>query len=159
MSCTDWADNGEMIRDVVELGYIVPDSDTVLDVTYGLGNWWTCVRPSQLLTHDLALDGVDFRHLPEPDSSVDVVVFDLAVRPPGRYQPRRDSRIPCPVRPQRRTDQPARAHAAHPRRAHRSPPRRHARAASCSSSASPSKAAEPSTTCPPSSSCAPSSWD
>jgi hypothetical protein len=49
---------------------------TVLDVTYGRGMWWRRHRPAQLVAHDLALDGVDFRELPHPDSSFDTVCFD-----------------------------------------------------------------------------------
>lgn len=81
-SVQDWPSNGHLIADVVELGYIQPD-DTVLDVTYGRGNWWTRHRPTHLVEHDLALDGVDFRDLPESDGSVDVVAFDPPYVPQG----------------------------------------------------------------------------
>jgi hypothetical protein len=67
-------DNGPLIAAAAQL-WIKPD-DIVLDVTYGQGRFWTTFRPEHLVTHDLAIDGVDFRHLPEPDASVDVVVFD-----------------------------------------------------------------------------------
>jgi hypothetical protein len=49
---------------------------TVLDVTYGRGNWWTKFRPEDLTAHDLITDGVDFRALPEADSAFDAVCFD-----------------------------------------------------------------------------------
>lgn len=49
---------------------------SVLDMTYGGGKWWEWFRPAELIGHDLITDGVDFRHLPEPDASVDAVCFD-----------------------------------------------------------------------------------
>lgn len=50
---------------------------SVLDVTYGAGNWWTRFKPEVFTAHDLyKLDGVDFRALPEPDASVDTVCYD-----------------------------------------------------------------------------------
>lgn len=66
--------NGPLIAAAAEL-WIGPE-DLVVDVTYGKGNFWTVVRPHNLVTHDLGLDGVDFRHLPELDGSVDVLVLD-----------------------------------------------------------------------------------
>lgn len=49
---------------------------SVLDVTYGRGLWWRRFRPEQLVAHDLALDGVDFRDLPHADREFDAVCFD-----------------------------------------------------------------------------------
>lgn len=53
---------------------------SVLDVTYGngdtAGGWWRRFTPDPFTFHDLALDGVDFRSLPESDGSVDTVCFD-----------------------------------------------------------------------------------
>lgn len=66
--------NGPLIAAAAQL-WIKPD-DVVLDVTYGRGLFWTDYRPPILVAHDLAVDGVDFRHLPDLDGSVDVVVFD-----------------------------------------------------------------------------------
>ena len=66
--------NGPLIAAVAKL-WIDPE-DVVLDVTYGRGRFWTDFTPGTLLTHDIALDGVDFRKLPEADNSVDVVAFD-----------------------------------------------------------------------------------
>jgi hypothetical protein len=77
--------NGPLIAAAAALW--IADDDDVLDVTYGRGNFWTDYRPEHLRWHDLALDGVDFRHLPEPDRSVDVVVFD----PPYISQGGRDT--------------------------------------------------------------------
>jgi len=57
---------------------------SVLDVTYGDGGWWRRYKPADFTAHDLyKLDGVDFRHLPEPDSSVDAVCFDPPYIPAG----------------------------------------------------------------------------
>lgn len=77
--------NGPLVAAVAAL-WIEP-ADAVMDVTYGKGNFWTVYRPDNLITHDLALDGVDFRELPEADGSVDVVVFD----PPYIAQGGRDT--------------------------------------------------------------------
>lgn len=57
---------------------------SVLDVTYGNGNWWTTFQPAEFTAHDLyKLDGIDFRHLPEPDRSIDSVCFDPPYIPQG----------------------------------------------------------------------------
>jgi hypothetical protein len=56
---------------------------TVMDVTYGSGMWWRRCRPTGLITHDIEVDGVDFRALPEADNSVDTVVFDPPYIPQG----------------------------------------------------------------------------
>lgn len=58
---------------------------SVLDCTYGRGRWWTKYRPAELITHDIELDGVDFRALPEDDRSVDAVCFDPPYIPQGGY--------------------------------------------------------------------------
>lgn len=73
LAVKNWKDNGAMIADVAQLGYI---TGTVLDVTYGQGTFWKHWQPETLITHDLAIDGVDFRALPEKDVSVDCVVMD-----------------------------------------------------------------------------------
>ncbi len=78
-------ENGPLIAAAAAL-WIEP-ADRVIDVTYGKGNFWTVYRPESLVAHDLALDGVDFRELPEADGSVDVVVFD----PPYIAQGGRDT--------------------------------------------------------------------
>lgn len=50
---------------------------SVLDVTYGEGKWWDKFTPDPFTFHDLyKVDGVDFRELPEADSSVSTVCFD-----------------------------------------------------------------------------------
>lgn len=60
---------------------------SVMDVTYGngptAGGWWGRVTPDPFTFHDLALDGVDFRALPEADSSVETVCFDPPYIPAG----------------------------------------------------------------------------
>lgn len=73
LAAKNWKDNGAMIADVAQLGYI---TGTVLDVTYGQGTFWKYWTPETLITHDIAIDGVDFRFLPEKDGSVDCVVLD-----------------------------------------------------------------------------------
>lgn len=62
-------------------------SGSVLDATYGngetAGGWWRRFTPDPFTYHDLALDGVDFRHLPEDDRSIDTVCFDPPYVPAG----------------------------------------------------------------------------
>jgi hypothetical protein len=58
---------------------------SVLDVTYGGGRWWDRYRPDPFTWHDLIVDGVDFRQLPETDASVDVVTFDPPYVTSGPY--------------------------------------------------------------------------
>lgn len=67
-----WPNNAALIADVARLHF--RPNDTILDVTYGSGNFWTRYKPARLLTH--GPDGVDFRDLPESARSIDVVVFD-----------------------------------------------------------------------------------
>jgi hypothetical protein len=65
---------------------------SVLDVTYGRGGWWQRFQPDPFTAHDLyKLDGVDFRHLPEADQSVDTVCFDPPYVLHGRIE---SSRVP-----------------------------------------------------------------
>lgn len=66
--------NGPLIAAAAQLW--IGDDDLVADVTYGRGNFWSDYTPPQLVMHDIAIDGVDFRHLPEDDETFDVVVFD-----------------------------------------------------------------------------------
>ncbi len=73
--------NGHLIAVAAVLW--IKDDDEVLDVTYGRGLFWTTYRPQHFTSHDIATDGVDFRHLPEADGSVDVVVFDPPYIPQG----------------------------------------------------------------------------
>lgn len=80
-SVVECRENGPLIAAVAQL-WIKPE-DQVLDVTYGLGLFWTRYRPERLIVHDLAIDDVDFRHLPEADASIDVVVFDPPYIPQG----------------------------------------------------------------------------
>lgn len=64
--------NADMIAAIAPL-YL---TGSVLDATYGLGNWWSRFTPDPFTWHDLAKDQVDFRDLPEADRSIDAVTFD-----------------------------------------------------------------------------------
>lgn len=75
LAATAWSTNADLIADCVQLGYLRSEWRTI-DPTYGRGNWWKKWRPDDLVTHDLKIDGVDFRDLPEPSDSLDVVAFD-----------------------------------------------------------------------------------
>jgi hypothetical protein len=68
-----WKDNGYLIAEAARLGYL---DGHVLDCTYGAGVFWKQWRPEKLTTHDLRIDGVDFRNLPHPDGTFDASVID-----------------------------------------------------------------------------------
>lgn len=75
----NWSTNGHLIADVAAL--YLSEHDSVLDVTYGLGLFWTKWQPKLLQKSDIFprqadVRGWDFRSLPVSDSSYDVVVFD-----------------------------------------------------------------------------------
>lgn len=72
-------DNADLIRAVAPL-YL---TGSVLDVTYGRGMWWRRFTPEPFAFHDIAIDGVDFRALPEADDSWDTVCFDPPYLPQG----------------------------------------------------------------------------
>lgn len=71
----EWPHNSALIADCARLGYLHEDWRT-LDPTYGKGNWWKDFRPKDLVAHDIALDGVDFRNLSYPNNSFDAVAYD-----------------------------------------------------------------------------------
>lgn len=74
--------NGPLIAEAAKL-WIKP-TDVVMDVTYGRGLFWTHYKhPGTFIAHDLAIDGIDFRALPETDGSIDVVIFDPPYISPG----------------------------------------------------------------------------
>jgi hypothetical protein len=75
--------NADLMVACRQLGYLGTSDDTVLDVTYGRGTWWRKYRPERLIAHDLALDGIDFRQLPEADGSVPVICYDPPYTPTG----------------------------------------------------------------------------
>ncbi len=68
-------DNADVFPKVLALH--LPRGATVADVTYGLGVFWRNVNPKdyKILPTDLKT-GVDCRHLPYKDSSIDCVVLD-----------------------------------------------------------------------------------
>ena len=90
-----WPSNGHLIRDVADLGYV---GDYVLDVTYGLGNFWTQWMPLVLLGVDanpeksMTGESVDFTSLPFGDGEWDTVVFDPPYKLNGTPDPDVDER-------------------------------------------------------------------
>jgi hypothetical protein len=68
--------NSDLIAAAAQV-WVRPD-DRGMDVTWGTGRWKTNRhhRPELFTKHDLKLDGVDFRRLPEPDGSVDCIYYD-----------------------------------------------------------------------------------
>ena len=74
LAATAWPTNAHLIEDVARL-YLKPDM-LILDPTFGRGIWWQRWKPNRIIIHDLKLDGVDFRNLPEADGTFDAVAFD-----------------------------------------------------------------------------------
>lgn len=112
MAVDRWGTNADLIADaVVPLGYLDPDTDRVLDPTWGHGVWWQRVRPARFVASDLepdkspldcpvCVDGgehptddkgrpvhagrsVDFTALPFDADTFDVVAFDPPYVPVG----------------------------------------------------------------------------
>lgn len=79
LAAHSWRTNAELIADVAEL--YLDRSWRILDPTFGRGIWWNAWAPSaelggELVTHDLRIDGTDFRELPHDDATFDAVAFD-----------------------------------------------------------------------------------
>lgn len=112
LAVASWVTNADLIADaVVPLGYLNPDTDAVLDVTWGHGVWWKRVHPARFVASDLEPaksplectycvggDGhptddkgrpihngrsVDFTALPFDANAFDVVAFDPPYVPVG----------------------------------------------------------------------------
>lgn len=75
LAAHDWKSNAELIEACVALGYLRKDWVT-LDPTYGNGTWWKNWRPDRLVTHTRQIDRSDFRRLPYPSSSFNVIAYD-----------------------------------------------------------------------------------
>lgn len=73
LAADKYTTNSDLMIACRDLGYIRGD---ICDVTYGKGTWWKTWRPDHLTTHDIDIDGVDFRDLPHADDSFDTVTFD-----------------------------------------------------------------------------------
>lgn len=83
LSTFGWRNNAELIDAVHQLGYL-RDGESVLDPTFGKGNWWTTYRPEHLTALNRATDGSDFRDLAQfRDGSFDAVAFDPPYVCPG----------------------------------------------------------------------------
>jgi len=90
----EWPSNSELIEAVFGMHVwpkawaAPPDGPRIIDVTYGKGTWWKWMEGPdrggwEFTGHDYRHDGVDFRSLPEPDNSFDVVAFDPDYIAPG----------------------------------------------------------------------------
>jgi hypothetical protein len=88
-AATPWNSNGHLIADVAKFGYL---GGVVVDATYGRGTFWTHHKPDLLAIHDIRVDGVDFRNLPEATSTVDTVVLDPPYKLNGTPDPIVDER-------------------------------------------------------------------
>lgn len=100
MAIDQWTNNGHLIADCHKLKYI-ENLDTVLDVTYGYGTFWSVWKPKGYLFHGSDIDpskspddpqGVDFRKLPHDDKSFDVVVYDPPYKMNGQPTQESDER-------------------------------------------------------------------
>lgn len=74
-----WRDNGAMMADVAQLGYL---EGRVLDVTYGKGVFWKHWKPEKLTVHE-----GDFRFLPYLEDEMDAVVLDGPYKLNGTSRP------------------------------------------------------------------------
>ena len=92
LECQKWKTNSELIQAVFDIHVngkpwaMVEGGPVVMDVTYGRGVWWHWRRPEnqmRFIAHDIKIDGVDYRKLPEADGSVDVIAFDPDYIAPG----------------------------------------------------------------------------
>jgi len=86
MAAGGWATNAELINDVSRLGWI---GDEVLDLSYGLGKFWSDWQPTFLTRNDLDPDKGDFSHdarmiPPEWLARFDTTVWDPPYRMSGR---------------------------------------------------------------------------
>lgn len=80
-----WKNNAALFADVARLGYL---DGSVLDTTWGLGNFWKLWQPEVLVGCDInpgrARDVIcDFSALPFADTSFDSVVFDPEYKTSG----------------------------------------------------------------------------
>lgn len=87
MAATAWASNAAMIVDLVRLGYLRAEWNT-LDATYGEGHWWDLWWPERLTTNDWDVDKPaefhdDFRQLRWDDGTFDAVAYDPPYIAPG----------------------------------------------------------------------------
>ncbi len=86
-----WKNNAELIAEVARLGWL---DGRVLDLSYGLGKFWTEFRPDSLVANDLNPDKGDHHHDArnppfEWHQSFDAVVWD----PPYRMHGRPDTKM------------------------------------------------------------------
>lgn len=76
-------DNSDLFPSILSI--YAPLGSVVADVTYGTGAFWRSVDTSQYRLYATDIEqGIDARHLPYPDESIDVVVLD----PPYIYSPK-----------------------------------------------------------------------
>lgn len=92
----DWSNNAEMIKDVGLVHY--RPGETVLDTTWGLGNFWSKWAPKLLDGCDYDVKkspmgiSVDVTEMPFSDASYDIVVCDLPYKYAGTATPSIDGR-------------------------------------------------------------------
>lgn len=78
LAATHFRNNAEIIDAVARLGYLTKQM-SILDPTFGNGKWWTGeFRPNlgRFRSHDLEIDGVDFRNVPYKDNRFGAAAYD-----------------------------------------------------------------------------------
>jgi hypothetical protein len=75
LAASFWRDNSALIEDAARLSYLKKEW-IILDCTFGRGLWWKRWIPDNLITHDIAIDGIDWRKLPEDDNTFDAIAWD-----------------------------------------------------------------------------------
>ena len=76
-----WPTNADLLTDaafpILRSAGLWADTDSALDVTYHTGRWWLRYRPTVLEWHSREeTPAFDFRELPHPADSFDLVAFD-----------------------------------------------------------------------------------
>lgn len=95
MTIDKWSSNGALIADVAKLGYI-DMSKPVRDFTYGLGNFWTVIKPALLVASDYDINksplgySVDARMPDDSDRYYATVVVDPPYKLNGTPDPALD---------------------------------------------------------------------
>ena len=90
MAIGERRNNAELMAECAQLGYL---PDPVIDLTYGLGKFWTIYRPNDLTTNDIAPGrvtdlAVDFRATSLDDDLFGAAVFDPPYKLNGTSKPR-----------------------------------------------------------------------
>ena len=86
LAAANWANNAELVADVAKMGWL---DGKVLDLTYGMGKFWSVFEPDALTKNDVNPDKGDHHYRAQQPplkwvNSFDAVVFDPPYRMSGR---------------------------------------------------------------------------